>query len=371
MHTQTYTLQGTTGTNRSLLSVHFGTPKAGQKVYIQASLHADEIPGMLVAHHLRKQLASLEAEGKIVGEIVLVPMANPIGLAQHVLHAHHGRFDLQSGHNFNRHYPAVAEAIADRVEPLLTDNAQQNVDVIRAAIRAAAAELSAGDEVTQLKRLLYQLACDADVVLDLHCDSEAVVHLYSGYDIWPQAEPLARFLGSEATLLSALSGDDPFDEACSRPWWELARRFGSQTPIPPACLAVTVELRGATDVSHATAERDAAAIIDFLTYRGVISGIAPALPELKAEPTPLEGSMPVISPVAGVVAFTRHPGDYVRTGETIAEVIDPLNATTVALKSETDGILYARENRRYATAGMRLAKVAGREPKRVGKLLSA
>jgi hypothetical protein len=54
------------GTQRSITSFHFGPTGGGgwpRKVYIQASLHAGEIPGMLVAHLLRQQFADLEARG--------------------------------------------------------------------------------------------------------------------------------------------------------------------------------------------------------------------------------------------------------------------------------------------------------------------
>jgi predicted deacylase len=84
------------GTQRELVSLHYGQP-GGQKAYIQASLHADELPGMLVAHHLRHQLNELDAAGQINGEIILVPMANPIGLSQFVMHGHQGRFELTTG----------------------------------------------------------------------------------------------------------------------------------------------------------------------------------------------------------------------------------------------------------------------------------
>ena len=69
-----------------LTTLHFGTPGARPKVYIQASLHADEVPAMLVAHTLRKQLEQLDSEGKIPGEIILVPSANPIGLSHRWCH---------------------------------------------------------------------------------------------------------------------------------------------------------------------------------------------------------------------------------------------------------------------------------------------
>ena len=76
------------GSQKTLTSFHFGKRSEGSdcgpKVYIQASLHAEELPGMLVAHHLRAMLESAETAGQIRGEIILVPVANPIGLAQRV-----------------------------------------------------------------------------------------------------------------------------------------------------------------------------------------------------------------------------------------------------------------------------------------------
>ena len=44
-----------------LTSFHFGAPGRGRKAYIQASLHADEVPAMLVAHVLRRELERLDA----------------------------------------------------------------------------------------------------------------------------------------------------------------------------------------------------------------------------------------------------------------------------------------------------------------------
>ena len=55
------------GTEREIVSFHYGSEKSGQKIYIQASLHADELPGMLVAHHLRLRFAEIELANKIHG----------------------------------------------------------------------------------------------------------------------------------------------------------------------------------------------------------------------------------------------------------------------------------------------------------------
>jgi predicted deacylase len=359
------------GTRRELGSLHFGTPGRGPKVYIQASLHADELPGMLVAHHLRQRLVALEQRGEILGEIVLVPVANPIGLAQTILGDIHGRFDLRTGQNFNRRYPALTEAVAARCEGKLGADGTANVALIRAALREEMATRRPADELESLRLALFTLAYDADIVLDLHCDYEAVLHMYVGTPLWPALEPLAALLGARAVLLATDSGDDPFDEACSRIWWELAERFGPSRPVPLACLATTIELRGYDSVNHAYAAQDARAIERFLRRRGVLAGGDEALPAALCSATPLAGSMPIVAPQAGLLAFVAPVGAEVSAGEHIADLIDPFTGATTRLCSEVAGVLYARENRRYVTANTRVAKVAGAEALRSGNLLSA
>ena len=72
------------GTRREVQSLHFGPVRATRKVYIQAALHADEIPGMLVCHYLQQMLTELEASGALLSQVVMVPVANPVGLAQQI-----------------------------------------------------------------------------------------------------------------------------------------------------------------------------------------------------------------------------------------------------------------------------------------------
>lgn len=361
------------GTQRELVSLHYGQA-GGQKAYIQASLHGDELPGMLVAHHLRRQLDALEAAGQIRGEIVLVPMANPIGLSQFLLHAHLGRFELMSGENFNRHYPDQVAAVAAAVESRLGPDPVANVALLRGALKAAVQAAPVDTELQSQRRTLMQLSCDADIVLDLHCDAQALMHLYTETPCWPDCEPLARFLGARVTLLAQESGDNPFDEACSQVWWKWDRHFNGQGlrfPIPQACLSVTVELRGACDVTHELAAADAANIIRFLRWRGLIAGDRPELPEAVGDARPLAGSMPIKAPVAGVLTFLKDVGAEVWAGEVLAHVIDPVTAEVTELKSPVDGLLFARDFLRFANAGMRVAKVAGKEALRTGKLLGA
>lgn len=359
------------GTAREIVSFHYGNEQPGQKIYIQASLHADELPGMLVAHHLRRRFVELESSGKIRGEIVVVPVANPVGLAQTLLYSQIGRFEMATGENFNRHYPAMYPAITDSVESKLGADADTNAYTVRKAMLHQLDSLTPKTELDSMRCALMRLSCDADVALDLHCDSDAVLHLYTGTPLWSQCEPLARYMGAYATLLATESGDNPFDEACSQTWWQLAEHFKGRFPVPMACLSVTVELRSQTDVNHTLASQDADSIIAFLTHRGVIDGAVPPMPALRYPATPLAGSEAIESPVSGVVVFLKKPGDWIQAGDALAEVINPLTSEVTTLVSHTEGVLYALENRYFATAGMRLAKVAGARAFRTGKLLSA
>jgi predicted deacylase len=362
------------GTQRDLVSLHYGPAGTGRKAVIQASLHADEVPGLLVAHHLRRRLAELEARGALRGEVVLVPFANPIGLSQRVLHAFEGRFELTSGENFNRHYADLVPRAADLLEPRLRAGSEAGVALVREALREACAALPAATELESLRRTLLSLAIDAEVVLDLHSDNEAVLHLYTATDLWEDIEPLARLMGSRTVLVADRSGDEPFDEACSMVWPRLAealtRRLGRPVALPHACVAVTVELRGEHDVEHALAAADAEALLQYLAWRGLIDGAPGRLPSLACEPTPLAGSIPVVAPHGGVLVFLRELGERVAGGQPIAEIVNPADGTATVLASPTDGVFYARESRRFVPAGTRIAKVAGREAVRSGKLLS-
>ncbi|HET7772820.1 MAG TPA: succinylglutamate desuccinylase/aspartoacylase family protein [Burkholderiaceae bacterium] len=361
----------TPGTHREVISYHYGPTGSGRKVYIQGSLHADELPGMLVAHCLREQLAQLEAAGELASEIVVVPVCNPIGLAQMLLHAPIGRFDFGRGENFNRHYPDLFEAVKARVAPTLGSDARVNTGLIREAIRTELALVPAVSELSGLRKTLLSLAFDADIVLDLHCDSEAVMHLYTLTPLWPRVEPLARLLQARATLLATESGDSPFDEACSQIWWRLQAAFGPENPVELGCAAVTVELRGTRDINLDIAHSDARAIIDYLRLEGHVVGAAPELPPLAAEATPLAGSATLSAPISGVLAFLKAPGDMVASQDVVAQVIDPLSGEKADIVSHTSGVMYAREARSFVTQGTDICKVAGRVPFRHGRLLSA
>jgi predicted deacylase len=370
MNTETVELASATpGLRHSLRVQRYGQPGRGPKAMIQAALHADEVPAMLVAQALRERLAALDAAGQLLGEVVLVPYANPLGLAQQLLGQHQGRFDLRDGINFNRQVPDVSATVAAAVQGRLGDDAAANVALVRDELRHAVAALSARHPVDDLKIQLLRLAIDADIVLDLHCDADATLHLYG---LTPQAglcAELGALLGAQAILLATESGDSPFDEACSRPWFVVQQAHPGH-PVPLACFATTVELRGEADTGHALAQHDAAALVEFLRRRGVVAGAPAPLPAALCEPTPLAGSEPVVAQRSGVVVFHVAPGARVAAGDVVADLVDVDSGEVHALRAASAGVLYARCATRWATPGKRLAKIAGTSLARTGKLLS-
>jgi len=368
-------LSSSLGSHKTLTSFHFGRAGFGPKVYLQASLHAEELPGMLVAHHLRALLEAADAAGAVRGEIVLVPLANPIGLAQRLNHKAMGRFELDSAENFNRHYPDLAKAIEPALRDALCQDAQVNVALVREAIGGYLRNWAPASELQSLRRTLLLLAHDADFVLDLHCDSEAVMHFYTEDACWPQLAPLACFLGSEAILLARDSQAWSFDECLSGAWWQLAgalKAAGRSAPLPQACCSTTIELRGEADVSHALAQADAQALFGWLQHvQAIACAQAPHVPPSNCQPTPLAGSETLKAPGPGVVVFAAEVGTDLQAGDLVAEIIDPIAGQTQRVLAGVAGILYARARERYVHAGGEIGKIAGAKAFRSGPLLGA
>ncbi len=361
------------GSHKTLTSFHFGNPGKGPKVYIQASLHAEELPGMLVAHHLRRLLQDAEAAGQLQGEVILVPVANPIGLAQRLDHKAMGRFELGTSENFNRHYPDLANKIWPAVQAHLGPDAQANVAKVRQAIAEYLRQWVPDTELQSMRRHLLLLSHDADFMLDLHCDCEAVMHFYTEEGCWPQFEGLTRLLQCHAILLAKNSGGGPLDECLSGVWWRLKDMIGAaglDAPLPQGCCSCTVELRGEGDVRHDLASPDAQAILAFLQHTGVVAAPRPIeLPPALCQPTPLAGSETLRAPAPGVVVFAAKVGQSLQVGDLVAEVIDPIGSQTHRIVAGVAGVLYAHVLERYVTTGGELGKIAGATAFRTGDLL--
>ncbi len=367
-HQQTPLISPAPGTQRVVDSFHFGDPSLGRKAYLQSSLHADELPGMYVLYKLKQSLKLLEQQHRLRGEIVLVPVANPIGQNQHLMDVHLGRYELENGTNFNRGYLDTYCQVKKRIAPKLSLDAEENKHSVRSAIKAELEAWPVKNEFESLQQALQLLSHDADIMLDLHCDFEAALHLYSTEYSWPKIEPLARLMGSEINMLADETGGNPFDSSIDMVWKRLKDDFGES--IPDGCCAATVELRGQLDVSDDYADQDVQAILGYLQLNGFISGKAPTLPVIEAPSCELTCVETLSTKQGGLLVLKVEPGQWIQAGQVFAEVIDPISDKVEQVIATQAGRVYSRSNRRMATAGMLVGNVAGSTPIRSGYLLA-
>jgi hypothetical protein len=150
----------------------------GPSVDMQAAVHAHEMPGVVALDRLVPKLENAEKEGRLLGSITIVPHANPIGLSQAVFGETLGRFDINERVNFNRSFPTKTRDL-----------------------------LEGRPASERLKAVLLDLAQQAQVVLDLHCDDEGPVYLYVLERRLDGGLRLARAMQAEVILTD--KGDEP------------------------------------------------------------------------------------------------------------------------------------------------------------------
>jgi predicted deacylase len=352
----------TPGTVRSLQVRRYGREGARPKVYVQAGIHADELPANLAAHHLAGLLDEADGADSVIGEIVLVPVANPIGLSNIMFGDHLGRFHAQSGQNFNRGWPNVAQAVSERARDRLGPDAEANLALVRHAVLEELERVVPGNEAEALRLMLMKRAADADIVLDLHTDAEAELHIYLDEVHWPEAADLAGLLGAAVVMFARNSGNGPFEETVAVPYLSLSEA-ASEKPLRVPFTAV-IELRDETDVADELARADAEAIYKFLAHRSVIAGEPGAIPPFTGIAAPLEATEIVKSPAAGIIVYRKALGEIVAAGEVVADVVDPLAGGNqcVPVKATTTGRLFVRAGERLAWPGKAIGKIQGREP---------
>ncbi|TIL94417.1 MAG: succinylglutamate desuccinylase/aspartoacylase family protein [Mesorhizobium sp.] len=312
-----------------------GTDKAAPSAYLQAALHAGELPGVVAIDALMPMLEKAEAEGRIKGSITVVPQANPIGRAQYHFGEHQGRFHLGTRTNFNRGFPLLA---APDVE-LLPDTTLGTAD-------------------QRLKTRLLQLSIGHDIVLDLHCDDDGLAYLYVHASLWPAMADCAAAMGVDAVILWDEDTDGTFEGASITPYLNLpaeVARFDRR-------VATTVEYRGILDVDGALAGADAEGLYRLLVARGVVQDQALSTPgSFIGLVAPLENIDMMPAPRAGAVLYKVKPGDHVAEGALLATIVHAPGEAggRTQLFAPQAGIILTRRSRRIIRAGEDLLKLVG------------
>jgi predicted deacylase len=312
-----------------------GSDKAAPSAYLQAALHAGELPGVVAIDALMPMLEKAEAEGRIRGNITIVPQANPIGRAQYHFGEHQGRFHLGTRTNFNRGFPLLA---APDVE-LLPDTTLGTAD-------------------QRLKTRLLQLSLGHDIVLDLHCDDEGLAYLYVHASLWPAMADCASAMGVDAVILWDEDTDGTFEGASITPYLNLpadVARFDRR-------VVTTVEYRGILDVDGTLADADAEGLYRLLVGRGVVLDQALSTPgSFTGIVAPLENIDMMPAPRAGAVLYDVKPGDRVAKGALLATIVHTPGEAggRTQVFAPQAGIILTRRSRRIIRAGEDLLKLVG------------
>lgn len=316
-----------------------GSDPAAPKVYIQAALHANELPGTALLHFLSERLRKAETDGAIRSDITVVPQANPIGAAQSLFGNMEGRFELGTRTNFNRDFPLLP--VGER-ETLI-----DNLDRYPAPMR--------------LKRQLIHMALGADLVIDLHCDDESLQYAYIDSAFWPEAADLASALDMEAVLLSD-GESSAFEEAVGYAWkYEVPSARKTELP---GKLSVTVELRGRRDVYPEMAMKDAEGLWKFLAGRGLVEDRSVAVQAYAGPAFPLDNIEMVRAPKAGTVLFHRNIGEKVGAGELLATILTApgMAGGTIEVRAPQAGLIVTRTSERLVRRGGDLMKIGCEHP---------
>lgn len=314
-----------------------GSDPAAPAAYIQAALHAGELPGVVAIDVLMPKLRQAEADGRIRGRLTVVPAANPVGRAQYHFGEVQGRFHLGTRTNFNREFPLL-----ERPDPSLAETIGGTVD-------------------QRLKQRLLALSVGHDIVLDLHCDDEGVAYLYVPTALWPAMQDCAAAMGVAAVILWDGQSGASFDEASLHPWLQLT----PETARLDRKVVTTVEYRGILDVDRGTAESDGEGLYRLLVGRGVIADETTQSPrQLTGLVAPIEHIDVVTAPRAGAILFDVAPGDRVAAGDRIATIVHAAgeeNGATDVFAPQS-GYILTRVCRRSTYAGDDLVKLVGDAP---------
>lgn len=345
--------------HQRFLTVHeFGD--SGHKAYLQAGLHADEWPGLLTLQHLLQRLIDLEQAGQLRQRIVVVPYANPVGMNQRLFGKFPGRFDAVTGQNFNRGMAVSSEELIKRVQDNLTDDGAANSQRVRAELRRLVDETEAAYEIEALHKTLLGLSIDATVMLDLHCDDNAVPHLFYGSHQQAFGQTLGDCLGFPIRLEEDVRGVVAFDGTHTQPWVKLMDT--TERPFERPCFAATLELRGQKDVNEILAAQDAEGILAFLETQGFIENSGARRQQQEGKTLAIDVSQVKVIPATanGMVVYHRTLGETVREGDHLADILllDADGPQRVSVQAPTNGILFNRTQSYLTYPGASIGMIA-------------
>ncbi len=352
------------GKTTELNYFRIGPDNAEKKVYLQAALHADEQPGILILHHLLEMLRIADDADELKAEFVLFPMVNPLGMSDIEFGQHQGRYDRDTGVNHNRQWPDLYSAIDESLGEGLGQNENENRNLIREAVGQWVENLPELKARDHWRKIVVSEAYDADYVFDLHCDDESLLYIYAVPQIADNMQLLANYTGAVATLLAEEGGGNSFDEVWPAIWIKLARAYPDRA-IPSPVKACTLEYRGQIDTFDTMNYADAENLYGYFQHEGLITGAAKGNPVSAAAGSDFRATEIIRAEHAGLLAYCVELGEVVQKGQKIADLIHLDGEKAMQGRSPiyagTSGLILSRNTNKYVWRNAGITKIVGSE----------
>ncbi|MEL7034361.1 MAG: succinylglutamate desuccinylase/aspartoacylase family protein [Cyanobacteria bacterium J06592_8] len=347
-------IQLASGDHLALQVYKFKGAKPGKKAYIQSNLHGAEISGNAVIHQLISKFSALE-ETQLQGEILLVPVCNPLGVNQRAHHFSSGRYNPYDGKDWNRIFWDYEKMDIDLAE---FARSQQNLSLAEIQQNYLKKILESFHSLTQAihspshvpyseyyRSILQSLCLDADYVIDLHSSTnQAVDYLYCFHS---REESAKAFLLDYGILMNDYDGD-AFDEAFLKPWLALEKQLSAIGKMVQFDIeSWTLELGSGMKMNPESVQKGVRGIQNYLASKQLLIIDGYPLSETSTHPLQLTLKSHIkryYASTGGMIQNRVQLESFVKTGEPLYQILS-FNKTenlpqVIEVKAESDGVIF-------------------------------
>ena len=315
-----------------------GTRKDVKSTYIQSGIHGAEVQGYLVS----LKLIEYFKKNKPNGNVTIVPIANPYGLnckiGEHTL----GRFDLTTGRNWNRNYinnSTVAKKILRENKNLEYHHLIKLFkEEIKKNLKKKINKLNNDDYAKKLAIDLQIASSDADIVLDLHCDTISKPHIYSpNYALESAIEFDISFIIEIPNKFK-----NALDEAIFYPWLSLMNSYNKLYPkskvYHPYIESFTIELGNREQINPQMADIQYKNILRYLSKNDICQKIENNNNKNKIISCKLKDFIIINAPTGGLIIDSVELGQKINARNKIMTLSMPSDISKNS--SKTTDIIY-------------------------------
>lgn len=281
----------------------------GPTVWVTGTIHGDEPTGMAVIH----KFVTLIRDKPLRGTVVCIPVMNPSGLRTNT------RTSYYHGDDPNRYFGIESEngETPPSVQQLICERVYEEIRMSADAVISLHTSWVATYPYTIQPRVSYGEHREKTVAVELR---DRIVELADSFGL-----PVVNQFG--------------YDETRQRSLEHTLTGAAAEDGIP----AFTPELGGRFVVEQDVCEAAVAGLHNVLYVSGMVAE-SPAVPmtfELPAEDN-LKQLIHPHTDTAGLVRYQVREGDWVESGETIADIVTPYGETKTQVRVEYSGYVLSR-----------------------------